>query len=138
MKNSTTNDLCILITSVYLEIPNWSPEMHVNWSLCMKLYISAPRDMDEAARMFIEVCKQQDKNCYLSLINQSKDKTLNLLQCKSTYVHTDDRTVGSALVATCITFYSVKIWWGFKFDCINIYYHVLIYKSSTISVNPNL
>ena len=29
--------------------------MHVNWSLCMKLYISAPKDMEQAARMFIEV-----------------------------------------------------------------------------------
>ena len=44
------------ISAVYLEIPNWSPEMHVNWSLCMKLYISAPEDMEQAANMFIEVC----------------------------------------------------------------------------------
>ena len=44
------------VIDVYLEIPNWSPEMHTNWSLCMKLYISAPKDMEEAAAMFIEVC----------------------------------------------------------------------------------
>ena len=44
------------IIAVSLEIPNWSPEMHVNWSLCMKLYISAPEDMEQAAKIFIEVC----------------------------------------------------------------------------------
>ena len=37
------------------EIPNWSPEMHVNWSLCLKLYISAPEDMKQAANTFIRV-----------------------------------------------------------------------------------
>lgn len=29
--------------------------MHINWSLCLKLYISAPKDMEQAANMFIRV-----------------------------------------------------------------------------------
>ena len=47
--------MCVVLTNSFPEIPNWSPEMHVNWSLCLKLYISAPKDMEQAANMFIRV-----------------------------------------------------------------------------------
>ncbi|XP_065887361.1 nephrocystin-3-like [Dysidea avara] len=59
-------DIVAMFKEETTEIPNWSPEMHVNWSLCLKLYISAPKDMEQAANMFIRnhvdhlksVCKE--------------------------------------------------------------------------------